>query len=89
MHEFSLIRDLIQKITTIAREQNAGKVTGVTIGIGALSHISPEHFREHFIHATRGTVADGARLNIEVVNDNNDPAVQEVLLKNIEMVENN
>ena len=88
MHEFSLIKDLIRKIISIAHEQRASKVVAVTVKLGALSHISPDHFREHFNHATRGTVAEEARLNINIVNNMNDPTVQEVLLENIEVVEN-
>jgi len=88
MHEFSLIKDLIQKIISIAHEQRASKVVAVTVKLGALSCISPGHFREHFNHATRGTVAEEARLNINIVNDMNDPTAQEVLLENIEVVEN-
>lgn len=86
MHELSLIKDLIRKISTIAHEQHASKVLSVTVKLGALSHISPDHFREHFNHATRGTVAEEARLNINIVNNMNDPTAQEVLLENIEVV---
>jgi len=59
MHEFSLIKDLIHKITKIAHEQHASKVLSVTVKLGALSHISPDHFREHFIHASHGTITEG------------------------------
>lgn len=87
MHEFSLIKDLIHKIITIAREQDASKVHGVTVRIGALSHISPEHFQEHFVHASHGTVAEGAQLTIKVMPDITDPQSQEVMLENIEVVD--
>ena len=87
MHEFSLIKDLIHKITTIAHEQHASKVLSVTVKLGALSHISPEHFREHFIHASHGTISEGARLNIEFMTDVTDPQSQDVLIQNIEVVD--
>lgn len=85
MHEFSLINDLVRKIISVAIEQRARKVIGLTVKLGALSHISPDHFREHFVHASRGTVAEGARLHIEVLTDVTDPQSQEVLLENIEI----
>lgn len=88
MHELSLIKDLVRKITSVACEHKAGKIVSVTVKLGALSHISPDHFREHFNHATHGTVAEGAKLHIEIVNDINNPTAQEVLLENIEVVEN-
>ena len=87
MHEFSLIKDLIHKITTIAREQHASKIISVTVKLGALSHISPDHFRDHFVLASRGTVAEVAQLNIEVQTDINDSQSQEVLIENIEVVD--
>jgi len=88
MHELSLIKDLIKKIISIAREHDASKVASVTVKLGALSHVSPDYFREHFNHATRGTVAEGAQLHIKIMTDMNDPIAQEVLLENIEVVEN-
>jgi len=85
MHEFSLIKDLIHKITTIAHEQHASKVLSVTVKLGALSHISQDHFRDHFIHASHGTVAEGAQININIMTDTTDPLSQEVLLESIEV----
>jgi hydrogenase nickel incorporation protein HypA/HybF len=85
MHEFSLIKDLIHKITTIAHEQHASKVLSVTVKLGALSHISPDHFREHFIHASHGTIAEGAQINIEILSDTNEQLSQEVVINNIEI----
>ena len=87
MHEFSLVKDLIHKITTIAHEQHASKVLSVTVKIGALSHISHDHFRDHFVYASRGTISEGARLNIEFMTDVTDPQSQEVLIENIEVVD--
>ena len=87
MHELSLIKDLIRKITTIAREQHASKVLSVTVKLGALSHISQDHFRDHFVYASRGTISEGARLNIEFMTDVTDPQSQEVLIENIEVID--
>ena len=87
MHEFSLMANIICKISSFALEQRASKVVGVTVKLGALSHISPDHLREHFVQATRGTVAEGARLNIKVMTDMTDPQSQEVLLESIEVEE--
>ena len=86
MHEFSLIKDLIHKITIIAHEQHASKVLSVTVKLGALSHMSPDHFRDHFVLASRGTISEGARLNIELMTDVTDPQSQEVLIENIEVI---
>ena len=85
MHEFSLIKDLIHKITTIAHEQHASKVLSVTVKLGALSHINPDIFREHFKHASCGTIAEGSQINIEILSDTNEQLSQEVVIDNIEI----
>jgi len=69
----SLINDLVNKIKTVASEQETEKITSAKVRLGALSHISAEHFREHFEEGTKGTIAEGARLDIEVSDDVNDP----------------
>lgn len=85
MHEFSLINDLMRKIAGIALEQGARRVAAVKVKLGALAHISPEHLREHFEQAVRGTIADGARLDIELNPDPDDPSAQEILLDSVEV----
>ncbi len=85
MHEFSLIADLVRKITAVAREQDAAGVVGVTVRLGALAHISPDHFREHFHQGVRGTLAEGARLEIEMSADPASPHAQEVRLLSVDL----
>lgn len=85
MHEASLMADLLHKITTLAEAQQASKVTGVHITLGALSHLSPEHLRAHFVHAAQGTVAEGARLDIEAHNDITESLALDIRLDSIEV----
>jgi len=85
MHEMSLIHDLMRKIETIAREQNATKVVGVKVRLGALAHISADHFREHFEEEAKGTIADGARLDVDLLTDENDPQAQDIMLDSVEV----
>ena len=87
MHEASLMNDLMRKIESVAREQNATRVLGIRVRLGALSHMSASHFREHFAVASAGTVADGAELKIEVLTDTSDPHAQEILLESVEIAE--
>jgi len=87
MHEASLMKDLMLKIEAVAREQNACQVVAVSVRLGALSHMSAGHFREHFSLASQGTVAAGAELNIEVLTDTSDPHAQEILLESVEIAE--
>ena len=85
MHEASLMKNLMGKIERLAREHNASRVTRLGIQLGALSHFSPDHFREHFAQASRGTVAEGASLEIEVLTDIADPRAQDVILDNADI----
>jgi hydrogenase nickel incorporation protein HypA/HybF len=85
MHELSLVSSLIRKITAIANEEGAAKVIGVTITLGALCHLSAPHLREHFTHAARGTVAEGAHLEITTLTDVHDPRAQEIVLESVEV----
>lgn len=87
MHEFHLIHDLMNKIQTIAHENRATKVTGVRVQLGALSHISAGHFREHFDEAAVGTPAEGANLIIDVSSDENDAQAQDILLLSVDVEE--
>ncbi len=85
MHEASLIRNLIRKVETIGLERHAQRVVGVKVRLGALAHISPDHFRDHFDLAAQGTLAEGARLDIESSADLADPHAQEILLQSVDI----
>jgi hydrogenase nickel incorporation protein HypA/HybF len=83
MHEFSLMADLLRKIDFVARERQAKRVSSVKIRLGALSHISSEHLRDHFITASRGTLAEGAELNLELASDPADASAQDIWLESV------
>lgn len=85
MHELSLMKDLIRKIESIAGAQSARKVVSIRVKLGALCHISPAHFMEHFIESSIGTIAEGAQLEFEVMNDITHPQAQDVLLDSLVM----
>lgn len=85
MHEFSLMADLLRKIEQLAKDAQADKVTGVKVKLGALSHITPDHFREHFEAAIVGTIAEGAALDVEQSDDQKDPNAQDILLESVDI----
>ena len=85
MHEFSLMADLLRKIEQLAKDADARRVTAVKVKLGALSHITPGHFREHFEEAIVGTVAEGARLDVEQNDDEHDPNAQDILLESVDI----
>lgn len=85
MHEQALMRDLMEKITAEARAEGAARVTRIRVRLGALSHLTEDHFREHFEEASRGTVADGAAVEAELGIDPTEPQAQGVVLESIEV----
>lgn len=85
MHEFSLMADLLRKIEQLAKDADADRVTAVKVRLGALSHITPDHFREHFEEAIAGTVAEGAMLDVERCEDEHDPNAQDILLESVDI----
>jgi hydrogenase nickel incorporation protein HypA/HybF len=87
MHEQSLMADLMRKINAIGEEQQANKIIRVKVKLGALSHISANHFREHFVQAALGSCAEQAHLEIETLMDLDDPHAQEILLDSVEIEE--
>lgn len=86
MHEFSLMAGLLKKIESVAIQQKARKVVGVSIKLGALSNISAGHFREHFEEAAKNSIADGATLEIEESGDTYADDAQDILIKDIEVI---
>jgi len=85
MHEASLMRDLMIRIETLAKAESAERVTRVSVWLGALAHMSPDHFREHFAQSAPGTLAEGATLDLALSDDVHDPRAQELVLRSIEV----
>jgi hydrogenase nickel incorporation protein HypA/HybF len=87
MHEQSLMTDLMRKVHAIGQEAQAKSIVRVKVKLGAFAHISADHFREHFVLAAKGSLAETAQLDIEVSTDLNDPHAQEILLDSVEVEE--
>lgn len=85
MHEASLMRGLMSQIATLAEAEGAKRVTNVHVWLGALSHMSPDHFREHFDQSSPGSIAEGASLTIDTSDDLKNPNAQEIVIESIEV----
>lgn len=85
MHETSLMKNLMRHIEAVGEEQGARRIVGVTVWLGALSHMSAGHFMEHFEVAAAGTIAEGAQVHVEVSDDLGHANAQDVLLQGIEV----
>src|SRR5512135_3124638 len=64
MHEMSLAESVLQIIEDSARVQNFSRVRTVTLEIGQLAAVEPEAMRFCFDAVTRGSLAEGAKLEI-------------------------
>lgn len=85
MHEQALIDALLRQIEGLAEAEGTSKVTGLRVWCGALSHFTPEHFREHFERAAAGTVAEGAEVEVELSDDVTHPDAVGLRLESIEV----
>ena len=85
MHEKALMDDLIRKLESTAESEGGGRVVRIRVRLGVLSHFTPEHFREHFDEAARGTVAEGAAIDAELGIDPTDAQAQSVILEDVEI----
>ena len=64
MHEMSLCEGILQILEEQARSQDFRQVKTVCLEIGALAGVEAEAMRFSFEVVSRGTLADGARLEI-------------------------
>lgn len=85
MHEASLIANLLHRIEEVATTEHARRVTGVSVWLGALSHMSSEHFGEHFERVAAGTIAEGARLDVTLSDDAGHANAQDIMLESVEV----
>jgi hydrogenase nickel incorporation protein HypA/HybF len=87
MHETALVRDVVRRIEDLAQATGARRITGAKIWIGALSHLSAEHFREHYALEAQRSVAAGAILTIVASTDLDHPDAQHVRLESVDLDE--
>jgi hydrogenase nickel incorporation protein HypA/HybF len=85
MHEQATIRDLVATVLHVAADNDAKRVVRIKVKLGSLSHFTPEHFEEHWVDASAGTIAEGCKVEAELSEDLTDPNAQGVVLEDIEI----
>ena len=68
MHEISIASALIDSVIDTASKNNVQKVDEVFIEIGELTSLNTDQLKFIFETITKGTVAEGAKYNIEVIS---------------------
>jgi hydrogenase nickel incorporation protein HypA/HybF len=67
MHEISLIESVVAIVEDERRKQGFSRVRAIRLAVGMLGHAEPDALRFCFDAVARGTIADGARLEITMV----------------------
>jgi hydrogenase nickel incorporation protein HypA/HybF len=67
MHELRIAEDLSGIVLEAAMNEKLEKVTKVNIAFGELVQIVPDIFETAFMESVRGTLAEGSKLDIEIV----------------------
>lgn len=67
MHELAIVEALLETIVPKAEESGAKKILEVNFHIGEMSGIVPSCIHEYFALAGKGTIAEGAKLNLKTV----------------------
>ncbi len=65
MHEMALAESMLEIVEATARKHGASRVSAVRLEIGALSHVAVDALRFCFDAVTRGSLAEGAALEID------------------------
>jgi hydrogenase nickel incorporation protein HypA/HybF len=64
VHELSLVATLFETLIDLAKTNNARRITGVKIQVGALAGVVPELLETAFDIYKKGTIAEAAVLTI-------------------------
>ena len=65
MHELAITESIIDLINREARDKGFQKVLAISLRVGEYSGLVPECLREFFPIAARGSIAEGAALEIQ------------------------
>jgi len=67
MHELAITEGIIRAAVPAAEKAGAKKILAIRLKIGELSGVFPEYIQEYFDMASKGTIAEGARLCVEKI----------------------
>jgi hydrogenase nickel incorporation protein HypA/HybF len=67
MHEFSLVRALLEQIAQLASREHASRATGISLSVGEFSGVDADLLQLAFAQSSEGTMAQDATLTIRRV----------------------
>lgn len=62
MHEMALIENVLRIVNGEGKKANAEKILSITIRMGEYSDVVPRILREYFAIASKGSIAEGAKI---------------------------
>ena len=65
MHELALCQALMAQVESVARDNDAERITSITLGLGPLSGAEAQLLEDAFPIASAGSIAAGAMLIIQ------------------------
>lgn len=67
MHELGMIKEIFDVMEGEMKRAGGTRVTAVSLRVGSLSDVAPDHLRESFGAYSQGTFAEGVKITIEEV----------------------
>jgi hydrogenase nickel incorporation protein HypA/HybF len=64
MHELGIAQEMVKIALDYAAKNHAARITQFSVAMSALADESEDSLRFHFDHLTRGSIAEGARIDI-------------------------
>lgn len=64
MHELAFTEGIIKIVTSESEKQGFTKCLEITLSVGEYSGIVPDCVREFFPYASKGTIAEGAKISV-------------------------
>ena len=65
MHEIHLLKDLLNDVLKIGKENQAQKISRIYLRMGTYTEINPEILKHFFAQNSKGTIAEKAEICIE------------------------
>ncbi len=67
MHELSIVEGILDAVIPEVKKYKVERVLEIRLKVGAMSGIVPQCIHEYFQVASRGTIAEGAKITIEKI----------------------
>ncbi len=71
MHEAGLVKEMLTIALEAAQNGDIKKITRINLGLGDMSHVTPESVSLYFEHFSKGTAAEGAELTFAPIEGGN------------------